>query len=300
MQPANPAKNWVGSVSNTALVTAAGHGRAPLAHYRFMQDPKTGVARPVIPNLPGEDGKIRLWPFGSWFDAATHTAYLYYGRIKLGGSGGPLDFKLEGFGLARANTSHPDALTFTRLPNAHGDLIWWRNGEGPQVGAAVITRPGDPYLYLICDQMTSDKHYGSLARVRRTEITSSTAYEYLSGSSPAPRWSANPAESVHLDGLSDFPSELTVSYNAYLGGYLAVFSEGIFSQKVALKLAPEPWGPYRLIGEIGTPHQAFSNAFCYAGKEHPELSEDGGKTIYVTFVDNLRYWLQLLKVTLEK
>jgi len=52
--------------------------------------------------------------------------------------------------------------------------------------------------------------------------------------------------------------------------------------------------------EIGSPHQAFASSFCYAGKEHPELAEQGGRVIYVTYVDNQRYWLQLLKVTLAK
>ena len=90
-----------------------------------------------------------------------------------------------------------------------------------------------------------------------------------------------------------------MAYNAYLGGYLAVHSVGI-SERMRLSLAPAPWGPYRPIAEIGAPHRALERAFCYAGKEHPELAQEHGRILYITYVDSERYWLQLLKVTLQR
>jgi hypothetical protein len=102
-----------------------------------------------------------------------------------------------------------------------------------------------------------------------------------------------------VEGLSDFPTELSVSYNAYLGGFLAVHSVNL-GEKARLSVAKEPWGPYRQIGEIDTRHQPFAKAFCYAGKEHPELAEENGRIVYVTWVDSSRYWLHLLKITLGK
>jgi hypothetical protein len=114
-----------------------------------------------------------------------------------------------------------------------------------------------------------------------------------------PTWSRKHEDASDVEGLRDIPSELSVAYNRYLGGYLAIHSIGI-SDRIRLSLAPKPWGPYRQIAEIGAPHRAFEKAFCYAGKEHPELSEQGGKVVHVTYVDSQRYWLQLLKVTLER
>jgi hypothetical protein len=101
-----------------------------------------------------------------------------------------------------------------------------------------------------------------------------------------------------VEGLTDFPTELSVSCNAYLRGYLAAHSIGI-GGKLRLSLALNPWGPFRPLSEISTPSRALSQGFCYAGKEHPELAEDRGRIIYITYVDSSRYWLQLLKVTLR-
>ena len=39
-------------------------------------------------------------------------------------------------------------------------------------------------------------------------------------------------------------------------------------------VAPQPWGPYETIGEIGAPHKAFAKTFCYDGAEHSELAEE--------------------------
>ena len=58
-----------------------------------------------------------------------------------------------------------------------------------------------------------------------------------------------------------------------------------------------PWGPYDNPHNIVVPKQVFSNGFCYAAKEHPELAEENGRVIYVTYVDSSRYWLQKLLPT---
>ena len=71
------------------------------------------------------------------------------------------------------------------------------------------------------------------------------------------------------------------------------------SEKIRLSLSKEIWGPYEPIGEITAPHKAFAKAFCYDGAEHPELAEENGRIIYITYVDSDRYWEQLYKVTLQ-
>ena len=124
------------------------------------------------------------------------------------------------------------------------------------------------------------------------------SYEYYAAGD-VPRWSKRLGNAADIDGLTDFPTELSIAYNEYLGGYLAVHSVGL-AEKVRLSLAPHPWGPYRSIGEIGTPRRAFSRGFCYAGKEHAELAEDHGRVLYITYVDSERYWLQRLKVTVQR
>lgn len=299
LDPHAPARNYVGGVSNCALLAPAGSGVEPLRRYRFLTDAKSGLARQVIPYSAGEDQKTRLWPFGGWFDKAANRVYLYYGRIRTTG-GGALDFRIEGHGLAAADVSDPDKLVFSRMKAATGDELWWTtSAKTPLFGCAVVGDAPGEMLYIVGVEEKPGGKRGKLARVRKDRIADSNAYEYYAGTPSAPRWSRTVSEAADVEGLSDFPNELSVSYNTYLNAYLAVHSVGI-SEKIRLSTAPSPWGPYTLLAEIGAPHQAFAQAFCYAGKEHPELAEQHGRIVYITYADNQRYWLQLLKVTLAR
>jgi len=302
LHPTDPDKRYVGGLSNAGLVVPGG-GVAALAKHRFLTDPGTGLARQAIPNRPGEGLETRLWPGGAWYDAARKRVYLFWARIRTTGGGGPFDFRLEGHGLAVADTSKPEQMIFKRLESGAGDDIWWPGPPSGKAvyGAAVVagTPDDDPYVYVVGVEERNGAKFGKIARVKRAAIAGLTAYEYLSGPATSPTWSGKPDAAADVEGLRDFPSELSVAHNRYLGGYLAVHSVGI-SDRIRLSLAPKPWGPYRRIAEIGAPHRAFEKAFCYAGKEHPELSEQDGKVVYITFVDSQRYWLQLLKVTLER
>jgi len=289
--PVATTKPFAGSLSNCGLLAAAGHGPDPLLRYNFLTDPATGLARQLIPRLPGEDEKVRLWPFGGWYSRAERKVYLYYGRVRVTG-GGPLDFRPDGMGLAVADARQPEKLTFTRLKNVDGSLIWWPASRAV-FGSAVMEREG--WLYVFGYRNRGGRNVATLARVRSDRVADSSAYAYWRGDG----WSRDMALVADVEGLSDFPTELSVSYNAYLGGFLAVHSVNL-GEKARLSVAKEPWGPYRQIGEIDTRHQPFAKAFCYAGKEHPELAEENGRIVYVTWVDSSRYWLHLLRITLGK
>lgn len=304
LNPTSPTQAYVGGVTNCGLLTDAGKGAAPLSHYRFFTDPKTGVARQLIPYLQGEDNSLRMWPFGGWYDPSTKRVWIFYDLVRTNSSGGPLGFTTLGMGLATANAKNPEQLHFERLVPKKGDAsnplrIWWNNATGPIFGEAIFTSPekSDPYLYIVGSQMIKGVQTGYMARVRRNRIGDIGSYEYFSGTAQAPAWSSDVSKAAPVEGLTDFPTELSVSYNRYLGAYLAVHSHNL-DEKLDLCIAPHPWGPYHTFAQIKAPHRAFSQAFCYAGKEHPELSKDGGRVIYVTYVDSERYWLQLYRVTL--
>jgi hypothetical protein len=299
LDPLSPEKPFVGGVSNCGLLVPAGSGAAPLRAYRFLTDAKTGLARQLLPAAAGEGKEVRYWPFGGWYNPGDRHVYLYYARVRTTGSG-PLDFRTEGYGLAFAEAAIPDRIQFRTLPTADGSKQWWGAEPGKSVfGAAVVAGcPGD-YLYVVGVQERGGRKRGKLARVLKSRVRDLAAYEYYTGGETAPGWSTEIARAADIEGLSDFPTELSVSHNPYLGGYLAVHSVGL-SGRVRLSFAPAPWGPYRPIGEIGTPRRALSRGFTYAGKEHPELAQERGRVVYVTYVDSERYWLQLLKVTLQK
>ena len=299
--PVSPGRESRGFLSNCALHVPAGKGAAPLRRYRFLVDRTTGCARPVLLNEPGETDKTRLWPLGGWYDAGGRTAYLFYGIVEFTGSGGPFGFRVIGHGLARASTRKLEDLVFTRLRSPSGTLVWWP-APGALMGVAVVhpRREGEAFLYVVGVKETAGRKNAVLARVKPAEIGDATRYRYYAGGDAArPLWTDRTEDAAEVRGLSDFPSEISVAYNRYLGGYLAVHTVGL-SEKMRLSVAPQPWGPYRTLAEIAAPHQPFANSFCYAGKEHPELAEEGGRVIYVTYVDQQRYWLQMLRVILAR
>jgi hypothetical protein len=301
LDPTVPIKPYLRMISNCGLWVPSGSGIEPLRHYKFFTEPQSGIARPLLTPLPTEanEKNLRLWPYGGWYNDAEKCAYLFYARVVTTGTG-PFDFRTEGHGLASADTTNLDALQFTRLSAAPNQMLWWSAQDNAALyGSAVVSNaPGD-YLYIVGWQERDGKKRGKLARVAKSRITDLKAYEYFTGTDGKVSWNREANAATDIPGLDDFPTELSVAYNQYLGGYLAVHSVGV-SDKVRLSLAPNPWGPYQNIAEISAPHRAFSRAFCYAGKEHPELAQEQGRIIYVTYVDSERYWLQMLKVTLQR
>jgi hypothetical protein len=92
-------------------------------------------------------------------------------------------------------------------------------------------------------------------------------------------WNADLGQAVTV--LHGPPGDLSVSFNPHLGAFLAVYS-GIFSNDVWFRSAPHPEGPWSDAQKMFT-GLAPSSGNDYAGKEHPELAEDGGKTLVVTY-----------------
>jgi Domain of unknown function (DUF4185) len=298
LNPTSPEKSWLGDVSNCALLTPSGKGRRGLAHFHFLTNPQTHVARPMIANRPDEDNKTRFWPLAGYYDESQRTVFLYYMLVRFTGKGGPLDFRIIGYGLAKSDARNPDAMRFERLKAADGGELWGRVDDSPMFGIAVVTGAPGTNLYVLGYREKNGEHPATLARVAKQRIAESEAYEYFAGTAASPRWSSKVGDATDIAGLKNIPSVLSVSWNDYLGGYLAVHQVGI-TEQIQLCLAKDPWGPYEPIGDIYGRHKAFAKGFCYDGAEHPELAEEKGRIIYVTFVDSDRYWQQLYKVTLQ-
>jgi hypothetical protein len=289
LDPNSPARNYVGAVSNCGLVVPKGSGPSPLKGYRFLTD-ENRLARQLIDSETVKGKDVRFWPFGGWYDSKAKRIFLFYGRIRVTGNG-PLDFRADGYGLAVADASNPESIRFRPVPQE----IWWPNEPGkPVFGSAVV--PAGEYLYVVGFQQRAGRKAGKMVRVLKSRVQDFSAYEYFASGD---RWSPDIGQAADVERLADFPSELSIAYNTYLGGYLAFHSIGT-SGRARFSLAPNPWGPYRTVGEIGTPLQALAKGLSYAGKEHPELAEEQGRIVYVTYVDQNRYWLQLLRVTLSR
>ena len=154
------------------------------------------------------------------------------------------------------------------------------------------------YLYLygvVQDSNKIQKCY--LARVLKTELETLKNYEYYSNDV----WTKNIKEASVL--FTGMPNELSVSYNKYLKKYLAVHSLDL-TGKIVARTSNTPWGKWSQPVELFQVELPEQNnlpypALIYAGKEHPYLSKDGGKTIYVTYIEFEEYYPHMIEITLE-
>lgn len=280
-------------LNNTGILVPAETGFSGREGFSFVSDDK-GDIRQLIGNLPGEDPEdYRIW----CLDGCTigETVYLYYLKILMIPDQPLLsNFKVVGGGLAKGDRN---SLEFTRM--GEGEFrLFWPEGQ-PGFGSAVYHDPRDGWVYLYGSY--KDEHGGQhcyLSRVKSEKIEDLGSYEYWSGEG----WSRRLSKAEPVFG--GMPNEMSVSWNPYLARYLSVHSLGLTGEVVA-RTAPEPWGPWSdplLLWKVNPLFPATDKFFplIYAGKEHPEMSPDGGKTIFLTFIEFEEYFPHLVKLELEK
>lgn len=280
-------------INNSGLILRDKTGKYGLRSYRYICDEK-GNVRQLVPRLPDEHpDKYRIWCLHGCF--LGDKVYLYYVKVKMVETGPlPVNFEVMGSGLAVGNRND---LQFERI-TYKGSTLFWKENE-PRFGAAVLVDPIEEWVYVygaIQDSRGVQRCY--LARVRPDEIEKREKYAYLT--SLKPQWSPNLGKAISI--MSDMPNEMSVSFNEYLGCYLAVHSLNL-TGKIVGRTAPNPWGPWTdpvVLYEV-TVHREKPLPYpplIYAGKEHPELSEKKGKVIYITYVEFEEYFPHLIEVAL--
>jgi hypothetical protein len=205
----------------------------------------------------------------------------------------PVGFEIVGSGLAVGSRRD---WRFTRV-HLKGDNVLWKADE-PHFGVAFL-RPhvDDGYVYVYGSVQRSDRNqYCHVARVPRPAITEPLAYRYFDGNSWADR------VDLAIPVFDGMPSEVSVSWNEYLGGYLAVHSLSITGQIVA-RTSPTPWGPWSEPTLLwhAKPQHAVPVPYIpllYAGKEHPSLADDRGRVVYVTYIEFEEYYPHLIRIEL--
>ena len=277
--------------SNTAAIVPPQDARDGIRQFSFLSTPDGRRPRQVIPYSNGEDpAKTRLWAIHG--AAIGQRVYLFNHRISLlEGVDVFENFRLEGMGIARARL---DDLKFTRLVAPDGTREFWKEKQ-PTFG--VWVEKTEDYVYAWGSLMTGM----FLARVKPHEIAELAQYEYLVEAPTldlpdvAPRWARQFApEAVLFDSV---PNEMSAAYNPYLNQYLAIHALGR-EGRIVMRTAPQrtgPWSQPQLLYEV---RRKDPGDYVYAAKEHPELARDGGRQIFVTFVDSASYIPQLIEITL--
>lgn len=281
-------------ITNTGLILRNQTGADGLNDFSYILN-DDGRLKKLVPSLDTEDPELqRVWcQHGIKID---DTVYLYYMLILMHEQlvdSQDLGFEILGCGLAEGDDHQWD---FRRIAH-NGETLWWTVDQ-PQFGAIALY--DEPTGYVLLYGSLHEDHRidrACLARVRPGEITNLPSYEYFSGH--ADHWSSDVRQAVCL--FSGQPNEMSVSYNPYLKKYLAVHSMGLSGDLVG-RTAERPWGPWSSptvlwSAEPGTEENLSARSY-YAGKEHPEIAADGGRILYLTYVESDEYFPHLVEVTL--
>jgi hypothetical protein len=278
--------------SNTGAIVPRQNTSQGIANFRFLSDESGKRPRQIVPFATDENpAKHRIWAIHG-LSVGQHV-YLFYHRITLlEGVDVFVNFKLDGMGVARADASD---LQFTRLAAPDGSLLLWK-GDAPTFGV-FITR-GDEYAYL-WGSLATGMH---LARTRSTTIADLSSYEYLveaptrdHPNNPV-RWSKRFQPTAVL--FDSVPNEMSAAYNAHLRKFVA-FHSLHRENKIVMRTADQITGPWSEPQVAYRPERIGDGDLIYAAKEHPELAKDGGRVLYVTFINSATYVPQMVEVTLK-
>jgi hypothetical protein len=139
----------------------------------------------------------------------------------------------------------------------------------PSFGAAALIDSGVLYAYG-CGKSCP------LGRVDPANVLDRSAWTYWAGNG---RWSPNLSDAISVFSGDDI---VNVSWNAYLGEYVAIYSEPI-SDEVMIRTAPRPEGPWSGERRIFTARAPAGGGWIYDALAHPEFNTGGGKTMYVSY-----------------
>lgn len=176
---------------------------------------------------------------------------------------------------------HPTSSTAFVVENPDDEPSAWQllettlplEGSEVQLGGAVLVK-GD-YLYIFGNQ--GDWHDVYLARIELERARSGDL-------STAAWWTGEGfgSGSARKAVIDHGAPEYSVHFAEPLGMFVFVATEGFGGTTLALRSAPEPWGPWTEPRDIVRPPESFAkDAFVYAGKAHPELS---GADLVATYV----------------
>jgi hypothetical protein len=263
--------------------TAALGPPAPLSAITQVTAPTDDAGAPYefIPLTPQEASfgadasashRIALWPTAvASLDAGALVAFLRL-QVVPKPDGGGVDLTLLGVGLASVQ---PGSTTAVR---DSGDLF---DASEPEYDRGALIDSGFLYLYAcVANPATPLDTPCYVSRARVASASDRSAYTFWDGCS----WNADSHQASPV--LRGPPGGLSVSWNAYLGSYIAVYNE-YYSNAVKLQQAPRPEGPWSAPVDLFTAPTADSSPPNPGPLEHAELSPNRGQTLIVTYVNHL-------------
>ena len=279
-------------LNNTGLILTDITGENGLKNFIYITDSAHNIKQ-LIKLLPDENpDEIRVWCLHGV--CIKEKVYLFFIKVKMIEEGiMPVNFELLGSGIAVGKKGE---WKFNRIIYNNSDLLWKENQ--PKFAAAVLKDNKDEFIYLYGVIQENFIQNCYLARIKKEDIEDITRYDYYCGNET---WDKNINNSIPV--FTGMPNELSVSWNKYLQCYLAVHSYDL-SGNIVARTSLTPWGPWsspeilyhvEVIRKMNLPYPVL----IYAGKEHPSLSRENGKILYLTYIEFEEYYPHLIEVELE-
>ncbi|MDI6783710.1 MAG: DUF4185 domain-containing protein [bacterium] len=155
-------------------------------------------------------------------------------------------------------------------------------------GAAVLK--DKQYLYIYgCKDEPSQWIAGRnmiLARVPAKKIMKFNQWRFYHNGN----WVSNPAQCSYL--FNGIAPEYSVNYLPYLNQYVCIYTELGMSNRIMMRTAPKPVGPWSQATSIYLcPEYSWNSTyFCYAAKAHPELTESADELIITYVCNSFDFW----------
>lgn len=276
---------WVGAVrdgkrqdativNNTAAIQ---RGRAEDATVRFVVCGED-VNEPRALITPA-DGKGWFWlQAGAMVNGGLAV---FLSQIEKTADPGVFGFRQVGQWLGTIGNPQDDPLSWRveqkRLP--HGI---YTDTRILSFGAALLRRGDMLYIYGTDEDIhpTARDRYLIAARVPVARVAEFTAWEFLH----AGTWQPDFWKSSRL--VPNMASDCSVGYLAERRQYVLVYTEGGLSERILIRTAPEPRGPWsEAVVAYHCPEARWDpRIFCYNARAHPVFSS--GDTLVVSYVAN--------------
>lgn len=154
-------------------------------------------------------------------------------------------------------------------------------------GIAQFKKDGYIYVYGVEFRRKENERYMLLCRVPEEQFLNFDNWEFFSKD----QWVKDFRKAARL--CNHFGAEYSVSFHPFLNKFITVYTELGLSEKIMLRTADNPEGPWSEQIEIyKAPETGWSKTyFCYAGRAHIELS--GPKDLLISYVCNSFDFLEM-------
>ena len=248
--------------------------------------------------LKPADGRGWFWIFGATM--ADGKLFMFLPRLEHTAASSAFGFRQLGLTLGEV-TNPLAAPTAWQVKQTEISFAKLTPEENLNFGSALFVTNGFVYVFGT-RSLPKRAQQMILARAPEATLENFSSWQFRTGDG----WSTNASDAANL--CDHVASEYSVSWLPAARQYVLICTENGLSDKIMLRTAPQPWGPWNLATVIyRCPEVTWGGkVFCYAAKAHPMLARTPDELIVTyaansyAFADLTRdarlYWPRFLRV----